>query len=126
MSCGLPWARDSLCPPHPPIRPAAQMAQEGAASFLSPPTGPQRTLRAVEPPWKVWYLPWLGQVMEEAWPPARRRHWQQSIWSGTWLGPGGCPEWQALCGQSPGFQGAKAKAGQEFLALIFASNSSQK
>lgn len=44
----------------------------------------------------------------------------------TWLGPGGCPEWQALCGQSPGFQGAKAKAGQEFLALIFASNSSQK
>lgn len=33
-------------------------------------------------------------------------------------GPGGCPGWQPLCGLSPGFQGAKAKPGQEFLALI--------
>ena len=35
------------------------------------------------------------------------------------VGPGGCWGWQALCGLGPGFQGAKAKAGQEFLALIF-------
>lgn len=108
-----------------PAHPAAQLLQVDATSRPSPPTRPPSGMSGLL---GRFGLQSLGGTSDRgAGSRPVRKPWQKTEHlDDIWLGPGGCPGWQALCGQSPGFQGAKAKAGQEFLALNFASNSSQK
>lgn len=102
------WATVSVCT----FNSALQVDSQGSfvlLQVLHPNLGDSR------PSWSIWSTS-IGSIKDRS-PGSRpaRKHWQ---WSIIWLGPAGCPGWQALCGQSPRFQGAKTKEGQEFLTLI--------
>lgn len=120
-SGGFPWAGDSRAPPLLLPRYCKWVQQESSPLLGALPL----TRRHAGP--LAFGLPSSGRTSDKEAQgvglqgTTAPEHVQCSlVWPGGYLG------WQALRGPSPGFQGAKAKPGQEFLALILASNSSQK